>query len=171
MKLSLLVVVCASILTTGTVVRADEPVTINVTGTIVASPCTIDPQSITKNISLGDDIQTSDLVTAGSQSQTVTADIILTKCPAGTSSVTATFHGTADSTDPTKLYTNTGTAENVAVGLEGDSAQGLGDGQTYTLAITSGVDPDFKVSAYAYSLGDVTPGTINSVVTVGFAYN
>ena len=150
---------------------AGDPVTLNITGNIVASPCQIDPDSVVKNIHLGDNLQASDLATSGKESAQIEVHVKLINCPAGTSFVTATFHGTPASTLPDWLYENVGTAQNVAVGLQANSTWGLGDGHTYDITITPGVDPDFKFYAFAYSLGNATPGTINSVVTLSFAYN
>ncbi|HDS6850942.1 TPA: type 1 fimbrial protein [Enterobacter cancerogenus] len=154
---------------------ASDPVTINVTGNVVASPCEISAESKTMNIDLGGgkDLQTADLNAAGAASAWVPFSIVLENCPAGTTSVTASFAGTADSADPETLYTNTGTATNVAVQLEGEANEPYGNGKTSKIDIAGTTDkPTWKLQTRAFSKnGGVTPGTINSVITMSFAYN
>lgn len=153
---------------------ASDPVMLNITGNIVASPCEVSTDSKNMTIDLGDgvDLQTSMLNAAGSASHWVNFSVSLENCPPGTSSVTATFHGTADSADPDSLYTNTGTATNVAVQLQGNASEPYGNGKTSTLNIPLEGKPTWSLQARAYSKnGGVTPGSIVSVVTMTFTYN
>ncbi|UJD93797.1 type 1 fimbrial protein [Lelliottia amnigena] len=155
------------------VFSADQ-VTINITGNVVASPCQVNPDSANINIDLGQDLQSADLNAAGSSSAWKPINVVLENCPAGTSSVTATFNGTPDADDPESLYTNTGTANQVAVQLEGLTEEKYGNGKTSTIDIASVTDgkPTWKLQTRAFSKnGSVTPGTINSVVTMSFTYN
>ena len=158
---------------------AIDPVQITVTGNIVASPCVIDDGSVMKEIPLGD-LQSADLNTAGSGSPWVEIDIVFKSCPAGTSTITATFHGTADAGDPNTLYSNTAVdagedkaAKNIAVQLEGLADEPYGNGKTATIDIASaGATPTFKMHTRAFSKdGGATPGKISSVITMSFAYN
>ncbi|WP_421531949.1 fimbrial protein [Lelliottia amnigena] len=156
--------------------QAADPVALNITGNVIASPCEVSAASKNMNIDLGNgtDLQTSSLHVAGSSSPWVKFSIGLEHCPAGTSSVTATFHGTSDPDDPETLYSNTGTATNVAVQLEGEAREPYGDGKTSTIDIASapGGTPTWKLQTRAFTKnGNVTPGTINSVITVSFVYN
>lgn len=155
---------------------AGDPVTLNITGTVVASPCEVSAASENMTIDLGGgkDLQTADLNAAGSNSPWVPITVSLDNCPAGTSSVTATFHGTSDAGDPATLYSNTGTATNVAVQLEGKSEEPYGDGKTSSITIADATDgkPTWNLQTRAFSkTGGVTPGTISSVITMTFAYN
>ncbi|MCU6306635.1 fimbrial protein [Enterobacter quasiroggenkampii] len=152
---------------------AGDPVTLNITGNVVASPCEVstDSENITIDLGGGNDLQTADLNAAGSSSAWKPITVSLENCPAGTSSVTATFHGTSDAGDPETLYSNTGTATNVAVQLEGKAAEPYGNGKTSTISIAnSKATWDLQTRAFSKS-GSVTPGTINSVITMTFAYN
>lgn len=158
---------------------ADDPAQITVTGTIVASPCKIDTTSQTLNIPLGT-LQSADLNAAGSSSAWVPIDVKFESCPAGTSTITATFHGTSDPDDPTTLYSNTAVdegenkaAKNIAVQLEGLADEPYGDGKTATIDIAAaGTTPTFKMQTRAFSKdGGATPGDIKSVITMSFAYN
>lgn len=158
---------------------AADPVQITVTGNIVASPCVIDDGSVMKEIPLGD-LQSADLNAAGSGSPWVEIDVAFKSCPAGTSTITATFHGTADAGDPNTLYSNTAVdagedkaAKNIAVQLEGLADEPYGNGKTATIDIASaGATPTFKMHTRAFSKdGGATPGKISSVITMSFAYN
>lgn len=159
---------------------AVDPVQITVTGNIVASPCVIDTGSESLNISLGDQLQSADLNAAGSGSAWVPINVVFKSCPAGTSTITATFHGTADAGDPNTLYSNTAVdagedkaAKNIAVQLEGLANEAYGNGKTATIDIASaGTTPTFKMHTRAFSKdGGATPGKISSVITMSFTYN
>lgn len=155
---------------------ASDPVTLNITGNVVASPCDVSASSENMTIDLGGgkDLQTADLNAAGSSSPWVPITVSLENCPAGTSSVTATFHGTSDAADVDTLYSNTGTATNVAVQLEGKLEEPYGNGKTSTITIADATDgkPTWDLQTRAFSKsGGVTPGTISSVITMSFAYN
>lgn len=152
-------------------VYAADAVTINVTGNIVASPCTVDPDSVTKSVPLGD-IQAASMNEAGSGSEWVDFDIKLINCPAGTTSVTATFSGTADTDSPADSYANTGTATKVAVQLEtSDTEEPLGNGKTSDVDVSSDKTATWGLQTRAFSTaGSVTPGTIASVISVNFTY-
>lgn len=153
---------------------AGDPVQIEVTGTVVASPCEVDDSNVgTVPVSLGE-LQSAALNAAGSASDWVPVNISLKNCPAGTSSVTATFTGTPDEADVESLYANTGDAQNVAVQLEGIAGEKYGNGKTATLQIADAVDgkPTWNLQTRAFSKnGGVTPGSISSVITMSFAYN
>ncbi|EBJ8048004.1 type 1 fimbrial protein [Salmonella enterica] len=156
--------------------HAGDPVTLNITGNVVASPCEISAasQNITIDLGEGQDLQTADLNTAGSSSPWRPVSVSLENCPPGTSSVTATFHGTPDAADAETLYSNTGTATNVAVQLEGTSGESYGNGKTSTINIADATDgkPTWDLQTRAFSkTGNVTPGTISSVITMDFTYN
>ncbi|HAS1939869.1 type 1 fimbrial protein [Enterobacter asburiae] len=159
---------------------AVDPVQITVTGNIVASPCVIDTGSESLDIPLGDQLQSADLNAAGSGSAWVPINVIFKSCPAGTSTITATFHGTADAGDPNTLYSNTAVdagenkaAKNIAVQLEGLADEAYGNGKTATIDIASaGATPTFKMHTRAFSKdGGATPGKISSVITMSFTYN
>ncbi|SNY71426.1 fimbrial protein [Enterobacter sp. CC120223-11] len=152
-----------------------DPVTLNITGNIVASPCEISSDSVTKTIDLGggSPIQASTLQTAGSATPWVTFTIGLVNCPAGTTKATIQFHGTPDTDNPADMYKNSGTAGNIAVQLQGTGGDQFGDGKSFTgiLPGTSGATYTYNLRARAYTQnGGVTPGTISAVVTVTFTY-
>ncbi|MGN7789321.1 fimbrial protein [Enterobacter sp. 22452] len=158
---------------------AADPVQITVTGNIVASPCVIDTNNEVFTVPLGD-LQSADLNAAGSSSAWVPISVKFESCPAGTSSITATFHGTSDAGDVATLYSNTAVDEgpdkaatHIAVQLEGLAGEPYGDGKTATIDIASaGTTPTFKLQTRAFSKdGGATPGKISSVITMSFTYN
>ncbi|WP_413530759.1 fimbrial protein [Rahnella inusitata] len=157
-----------SVLCTQSVMAADS--TINITATIVASPCTVDTASKNLSINLGD-IQASTLAAANVGSPWVNGTIKLTNCPSTTSQVVATFTGTAD-TNAAFAYKNTGTGSSAASVHVMDAAGSadLKNGATLTQTVTSGAAAiPFKVRVYT-SKGSVTPGAISAAISVAFTY-
>ena len=75
-------------------VAGAEPVNINITGKVIASPCVVASGS-NINVNLGD-IPAADIAAAGTTSTPVNFTINLTSCPVGTTSVVVTFTGTED---------------------------------------------------------------------------
>ncbi|WBM72580.1 type 1 fimbrial protein [Buttiauxella sp. WJP83] len=150
---------------------AVDPVTLNITGNIVASPCQISSDSVSKSVDLGQNIQASDLQTAGQATTWTNFTINLTSCPAGTTTAIMTMHGTADTANPVDMYKNTGSAQNIAVQLQSQVAAPLGDGKTISGTIASNAY-SYLLRARAYTQnGAVTPGTIAAVVTASIVYN
>ncbi|EMX9180085.1 fimbrial protein [Citrobacter sedlakii] len=151
-----------------------DPVTLNITGTVVATPCEVGEDSVPTTISLNGSentpLQTADLNAAGSASDWIPFTVTLKNCPAGTSSVTATFVGASDADDPETLYKNGGDALNVAVQLEGKAGEPYGNGKTSTLQIASNMAVwELQTRAFTKN-GGVTPGEISAVITMNFEY-
>lgn len=152
---------------------AADDVTINVTGKVIASPCTtINGSASTLSVPLGDTIQANSMATAGSGTELKTFDLPLTGCPESTTNIKATFTGTADT--EVSLWKNTAAtpAENTAVELTEQSAptEPLGNNSTLSTRVTAG-NATFKLAARAFSkLGSVTPGDISSTIVVSFEY-
>ncbi|HBV4841649.1 TPA: type 1 fimbrial protein [Klebsiella aerogenes] len=151
---------------------AGDPVSLNVTGNIIAAPCEIRNDSITQTIDLGDGapIQADTLRTAGAATPWIPFSIGLVNCPAATTKATIQFHGTPDTDNPADMYQNTGSAGNVAVQLQGSGGEAFGNGQSYTGLISNNAYT-YNLRARAYTQqGNVTPGTISAVVTATFTY-
>lgn len=147
-----------------------DPVTLNITGNIVASPCQVSSDSITKSVDLGQNIQASDLQVAGSSTTWVPFTINLNSCPAGTTVAIMTMHGTPDTNNPLDMYANTGTATNVSVQLQSQAGDQLGNSKTLKGNVSSSaVSYPLRARAYTQN-GAVTPGTISTVVTATFVY-
>lgn len=151
---------------------AADTVTINVTGKVVASPCTtINSGNPTLDVNLGDAIQANTLADAGSGTPLIKFDLPLEHCPVGTSNVKATFSGTAD-TSP-ELWKNGAAkpAANTAVELsEQDTGTIVSNGSTLNAGVSDG-NATFKLQARAVSsAGSAGPGDISSTIVVAFEY-
>lgn len=171
LKSSVLCAAIAAVGICGSALAADA--TLNITGVVKASPCTVvaDDAAGNINVNLGTNIQAASL-TAGVGSAWVPFDLKLKDCPTTTTSVVAAFSGTpATETGGADLYKNTGVATRVQVELQNRTANTrLGNGGTMP-ATVSATNAIFPLQARAYSIdGGVTPGTIIGTVQVAFTY-
>lgn len=145
-----------------------EPVNINITGKVIASPCVVASGS-NINVNLGD-IPAADFAVAGTTSTPVNFTINLASCPVGTTSVVVTFTGTEDPDFPVR-YKNSGTA-NVAIELIQVSTGYLkGNNTNITQSVLADRTVTYNLRAQAYSKGNVMPGTISGIVQANFTYN
>ena len=160
----------AVVILTGLNIAHADPVKINITGNVIASPCVVNNSVSDLNVDLGKTIQSSTLAVAGSGTTPVPFNLALTACPAGTANVKVTFTGTADTTQTT-MYKNTGTATPLAVELSSGSTI-LGNNGTLTQTVKTDKTVTYALSARAVTAaGSVTPGSINAVVQANFTYN
>lgn len=160
----------AVVILTGLNIAHADPVKINITGNVIASPCVVNNSVSDLNVDLGKTIQAATLAVAGSGTTPVPFNLALTSCPTGTSNVKVTFTGTAD-TKQTKMYKNTGTATPLAVELSSGSTI-LGNNGTLTQTVKTDKTVTYALSARAVTAaGSVTPGSINAVVQANFTYN
>lgn len=153
------------ILAASAVVQAAD-VTITVNGKVVAKPCTV--STTTATVELGD-LNTFSLVNAGSSSVWHSVALELSNCPVGTSRVTASFSGTADSTG---YYKNQGTAGNIQLELQDDSGNRLNTGATKSVVVDdASQSARFPLQVRALSVnGGATQGTIQAVINVTYTY-
>lgn len=141
-------------------------VTVTVNGSVVAKPCTVATK--TTNIDLGD-LYTFNLVTPGSASEWHSVSLDLVNCPIGTSAVTATFKGTADTTG---YYKNQGTASNIQLQLQDTAGNNLNNGSQKKLPVsetTSSTSFPLQVRALTVK-GGATQGSIQAVIDVTYTY-
>lgn len=159
-----------ALISSGYNVSYADPININITGNVVASPCVVNNSVSDLNVDLGKTIQAATLEVAGSGTTPVPFNLALTSCPAGTANVKVTFTGTADTTQTT-MYKNTGTATPLAVELSSGSTI-LGNNGTLTQTVQTDKTVTYALSARAVTAaGSVTPGSINAVVQANFTYN
>ncbi|HCD1278379.1 TPA: type 1 fimbrial protein [Citrobacter amalonaticus] len=153
------------ILAASAVVQAAD-VTITVNGKVVAKPCTV--STTTATVELGD-LYTFSLVNAGSSSAWHSVALELSNCPVGTSRVTASFSGTADSTG---YYKNQGTAGNIQLELQDDSGNRLNTGATKSVVVDdASQSARFPLQVRALSVnGGAAQGTIQAVINVTYTY-
>ena len=137
-------------LASATIQAADVTITVN--GKVVAKPCTVSTTNAT--VDLGD----------------LYVALELTNCPVGTSRVTASFSGAADSTG---YYKNQGTAQNIQLELQDDSGNTLNTGATKTVQVDdSSQSAHFPLQVRALTVnGGATQGTIQAVISITYTYS
>jgi minor fimbrial subunit len=150
----------------GSMALADT-VVVNITGRVLASPCTLDAASSDMNVNLGA-VPSTDLATPGQVSNAVPFHLVVKSCPAATTNATLTFGGTED-TDAPGRYLNTGTATNVAVEVfQASTLQG--PGTSMTLPVQSDRTATFNLQSRVYAKGQSTSGTIIATLQATFVY-
>ncbi|BCG09328.1 MULTISPECIES: fimbrial protein [Buttiauxella] len=150
---------------------AADPVNISVTGRVVASPCVVDTDTVSKQVDLGQAIA-NNLNQPGGNPIWKDFQLLLTQCPAATQSATATFTGVVDSTDPT-AFKNQGTAENSALQMTNtDHSVVYGNASQMTVAVDNSTRRAiFPLSARIFSPSEnATGGTFSAAVSVVFTY-
>lgn len=150
-------------------VQADS--SISVSGNVVASPCTIDTDTVNKVVELGS-LQQFSLRSAGAGGDWQDFDLVLTNCPAGTANVTAQLSGTVDTQDAT-AWKNSGTSTNMALRIASrDHSTAYAPGSSLQQSInTSNRSASFPLSARMFTpQGSATAGTFQSVMNVDFTW-
>ncbi|ENW9131319.1 fimbrial protein [Escherichia coli] len=137
--------------------------TITITGTVLQKTC-VTPQDVT--VPLGN-LYVSDFPTEGSFSQWRDFDLNLTACQ-NTNNVRITLNGSAQGD---KYFANNGNAQGIKIEIQDRDGTNT---QYYTGAVKTvvvrGDSANFNFKARAVRDGDVSPGTINSVLTASFTY-
>ncbi|HCT3346672.1 fimbrial protein [Citrobacter koseri] len=162
----------ALMLLTGQVWGQGDPIALNIKGNVKAAPCQVSSDSITKTVDLtaGSPVMASSMYTAGATTPWVSFDFSIEHCPEGTTGVMIQFNGNADDMHRDDMYRNLGTATPVAIQLQAADGRPLGDGQVLTSEIVA-QRYTWNLRARLYSeQGQVSPGTIDSVVTVSLSY-
>ncbi|HEN3580541.1 TPA: fimbrial protein [Yersinia enterocolitica] len=148
-----------------------DPVVVNITGKVKASPCTVDTNSVSQSVDFGQQ-RSTDLKEAGTATPWQSFQVNLTNCPAGTRTATVTFAGPVSADDAT-LYANTGEARNVAVQVAQNVNKGIiqGNGSTMSVDVDAQHKATYALAGRLYSVnGNTTPGTFSSVVQMNFTY-
>ncbi|EOG8081920.1 type 1 fimbrial protein [Citrobacter sp. CK184] len=161
-----------ALMLTGQVWGQGDPIALNIKGNVKAVPCQVSSDSITKTVDLtaGSPVTASSMYTAGSTTPWVSFDFSIEHCPEGTTGVMIQFNGNADDMHRDDMYRNLGTATPVAIQLQAADGRPLGDGQVLTSEIVA-QRYTWNLRARLYSeQGQVSPGTIDSVVTVSLSY-
>lgn len=142
---------------------------IDVKGRLVANPCTVDTNTVKKNITVPS-TQAHAMTDAASGGDWVDFALDVNKCPVYLKTVTVTFTGPADKDDPT-TYKNTGDAKNVSLQLAANQVN-YGNGSTLQVNVDQTThSATFPLSARMYSAkGGATQGTFGAVVNFDFTY-
>ncbi|HEP8841344.1 TPA: type 1 fimbrial protein [Pseudomonas aeruginosa] len=141
-------------------------VTVTVNGRVVAKPCTISTSTVT--VDLGE-LYTFSMISAGAASAWHDVTLNLNNCPVGTSKVTATFSGAADTTG---YYKNQGSAKNIQLQLQDDIGVALNTGSTKTVVVdevSQAASFNLKLRAMTVN-GSVTEGSIQAIINVAYTW-
>lgn len=142
---------------------------IDVKGKLIANPCTIDTDTVKKNITVPA-TQAHAMADAASGGDWVDFALDVNKCPVYLKTVKVTFTGPADTDDAT-TYKNTGDAKNVSLQLAANSTN-YGNGSTMQVNVDQAThSATFPLSARMYSAkGGATQGSFGAVVNFDFTY-
>jgi len=151
-------------------VKADDAVTVNITGRVTASACTVDDSSIIQTVTFGN-VSITAFPSIGSSAAWKDFSLNLSSCPLSTTKVIGTFSGNADSNDANK-YSNTGTSKGLALQMSSrDHQTDLGPNSSLTVNVNSNDQTAiFPLSARLIRTGDVGSGSFRSQVLVTFSY-
>lgn len=152
---------------------AADNVTLQISGKIIASPCTTINGGVNPLVvPLGDNIPASSLASAGSNSSAVEFDLPLTGCPSGTSNIKATFTGTPDVNAPDRWFNMAASpATGTAVELRDKATSVLISNGSVLTAPVSSNKATFRLKASAYSKsGGALPGDVSTVIVASFVY-
>lgn len=144
---------------------------INISGIVVASPCTVDTASVSQDVDFGT-VRNTDLKEAGSSSSWKSFSVNLKNCPISTSKAEVTFNGNPASEDAT-LYANAGSASHVAVQMatDGDKTKILGNGTNLIVNIDAQHQAQYLLAGRLVSLaGNTGSGTFSSIIQMSFTY-
>ncbi|MBL7634341.1 MULTISPECIES: fimbrial protein [Atlantibacter] len=167
LKPSLKIAFCLALFSAA--VQADP--LISVTGNVVASPCTVDTNTVNKTVDLGS-LQRLDLQNAGEGGDWHDFELLLTNCPLGTVTVKAQLSGTPAPGDAT-AWQNSGSSGNMALRITSrDHLTIIAPGSSLTSNVnTSNRTASFLLSAKMFTpQGNAVAGSFQSVMNVDFTW-
>ena len=149
--------------------------TINFTGKITDTACTINPTSKSQIVNLGS-VSAGAFTAAGSTAAPTRFGITLTNCPAAATTASLKFDGPANSSNSSllALTTGAGVATGVGIGIyEGDSSTLIPvSSASATKNVVAGTDTTFEfVAKYVATASTVTSGAANAVSNFTVSYN
>lgn len=148
--------------------------TINFTGNIIDTACTLDTNSANQTVILGN-VSSKAFNAAGSTAAPTKFNITLTTCPAAATSAKVTFDGTESSANPNILALNAGqTAGGVGVALyeqNGSTPVPLEAVSQSQPLVSTGPNTLTYVAKYMATAATVTAGTANATSTFTIIYN
>lgn len=145
--------------------HAANTTVITLKGNVKASPCVVD--NATQTVELGDYYMDS----TSTYTSWVNLELKLSSCPSGTSTVTATFSGTAG-IDATYFYANAGTAKGVNIEFADRNGNGKGNGKQMAASVTAGgAEFQLRSRIAVTDRSALAVGTVNAAVTATFTYS
>ncbi|HCL5074482.1 TPA: type 1 fimbrial protein [Salmonella enterica] len=145
---------------------------INLSGTVVASACTVDIGTKEQTVTF-EQARAVDYPNAGDTSEWQDFELTLSACPASTTQVTALFSGDADNDDNTKFANTLGDASGMALQImTRDHVTGISPAGELTVSVDGNSRRAvFPLSARMYTpTGAVTAGEFRTIVQLTFTY-
>lgn len=182
LKTTIIASLCGIVYSTG--VLADDPVpaggTVNVTGTIIASACKIDPSDAHIDVPFG--MIAGDTISGGAGATGPAKQFVIhiTGCPQDTiKGMTVNFNGVSSKDNPALVALSdadaAGTAKNVAVGIyEHDANTPIpinSNSQPVPIGADGTASPAYVIKYVKTSAADVTAGTANATINYSVTYN
>jgi major type 1 subunit fimbrin (pilin) len=172
MRIKLLTAVLATLLTP--MAHAVDG-TIDFTGTILATACTVDAGSANQTVDLGT-IGTDAFSAPGDTASIGRIAIVVDNCDAAVTRIATRFDGPLDVVNSNLLALTTGGASGVAIGIyeqDGSTLINMGEGSVGKAAPTSGPTTLDYVAKYVSTgpSADITAGVANAAATFTLVYN
>lgn len=160
--------ILTTIIVVPTVMAGAENISINISGNITASPCTIDTNTVSQTVDLGRSYAHN--ISVGSGSEWKAFQLTLSKCPAYWKNATVTFTGNAATDDD--FFANSGSAKGVVLQIsDSNHIMSYGNGDTMTQIVDESRNVIFPLEARMFNPGGgVSGGDFNAVVQVDFTY-
>lgn len=168
MKLANIGALLMVLATAGNAFAGTATATINVTGRITASPCTVDTSTVSQTVDLGR-VYGKDLA-PGKGSEWKTFQLTLSKCPSNWKQATVTFTG--NPAPDNNYYANSGSATGVVLQIsDSGHSTSYGNGDTLTETIDASRNAVFPLEARMFNPGGtIGTGDFNAVLEVDFSY-
>lgn len=145
---------------------------INLSGTVVASACTVDTNTQEQTVTF-EQARAVDYSNVGDTSEWQDFELSLSACPASTTQVTALFSGDADNDDVTKFANGQGTASGMALQImTRDHLTEISPAGELAVNVNAATHQAlFPLSARMYTpTGTVTSGEFKTIVQLTFTY-
>lgn len=140
-----------------------------VTGTVVASPCTIAPDTIKGDVDLGK-VFTNSLHIAGDSTSWVNFSLNLNECPPTTTKVVVHFTGEPDPDYPV-YFNNTGTSKNAVIEVADDAGGRISNTSVRNLTVNSQHQAKIDLRGRMVSpKGDTTAGSVSGLMELAFDF-
>ncbi|EBG2395036.1 type 1 fimbrial protein [Salmonella enterica subsp. enterica] len=153
-------------------VHCSQAANIDLTGTVVASPCVVDTNTREQTVTF-EQARAVDYTEVGKTSEWQDFELTLSSCPVSTRQVTALFSGNADDVDTTKFANTQGSASGMALQLMTRDRQTeiSPEGTLEVKVDNESHKAVFPLSARMYTpTGQVSAGEFQTIVQLTFTY-
>jgi len=148
---------------------ADEGTALNISASIVASPCTLSEDTVHGNVSLGS-FYTNELSNRGDATGWVPFALKLMECPVTTTAVSVVFTGESDESNP-DFFKNMGSSSHVAIEIKDTAGSIVRNGASRTMTVSPSHDAVLDLqSRMVTPQGGATAGSVTGLVELSFSY-